>query len=67
MPKHTRDEFMNSLTLEQIEELTSLPAPENPDAEEERAFREFAWENVKVDIESRDEQVPLDAEVDERP
>ncbi len=66
MPKHTRHEFMNTLTLDQIEELTGLPAPEQPDAEKERAYRELAWENVMVDVESRDEQVPLDAEVPER-
>jgi hypothetical protein len=66
MPEHTRDEIMHTLTLEQIEELTGLPAPAPGDAEKERAYRELAWENIKVDIEARDEQVPLDGEVGER-
>ncbi len=66
MHEHTRDEFMNTLTLEQIEELTGLPAPTGDDPEKERAYRELAWENVKVDETARSEQVPLDGEVDER-
>jgi hypothetical protein len=64
MPTHTRDEIMHTLTVEQIEELTALPAPSGASPDEERAYRELAWENIKVDVESRDEQVPLDAEVD---
>ena len=67
MPKHTRDDIMHTLTVQEIEELTGLPAPEGASADEERAYRELAWENIKVDVESRDAQVPLDAEVDERP
>ena len=66
MPEHTRHDFMHTLTIQQIEELTGLPAPANPDPEKERAYRELAWENVMVDVESRDAQVPLDAEVPER-
>lgn len=66
MQKHTRDDFMNTLTLDQIEELTGLPAPTQADPEKERAYRELAWENVKVDEAARSEQVPLDGEVGER-
>jgi len=63
MPSHTRDDIMNTLTIQQIEELTGLPAPEGAGPEKERAYRELAWENIKVDVESRDAQVPLDADV----
>lgn len=63
MPSHTRDDIMHTLTVEQIEELTGLPAPEGASTDEERAYRELAWENIKVDVESRDAQVPLDGEV----
>jgi hypothetical protein len=67
MPSHTRHDIMTTLTIQQIEELTGLPAPEGASPDEERGYRELAWENIKVDVESRDAQVPLDAEVDERP
>ena len=62
MPSVTRDEIMHSLSLEQIEELTALPAPKGAEPSEERAYRELAWENIKVDVEARDSQVPIDPE-----
>ena len=61
MPTVTREQIMEQLTLEQIEELTGLSAPHGAEPSEERAYRELAWENIKVDVESRDEQVPIDA------
>jgi hypothetical protein len=66
MPAVTRADIMETLTLEQIEELTGLPAPYGAEPSEERAYRELAWENVKVDVESRDAQVPIDPDADER-
>jgi len=61
MPNVTREQIMEHLTLEQIEELTGLSAPRGAEPSEERAYRELAWESIKVDIESRDAQVPIDA------
>jgi hypothetical protein len=66
VPTVTREEIMETLTLEQIEQLTDLPAPHGAEPSEERAYRELAWENIKVDVESRDAQVPIDADADER-
>lgn len=60
MPTVTREQIMQTLSLEHIEELTGLPAPHGAEPSEERAYRELAWENIKVDIESRDAQVPID-------
>ncbi len=65
MPKHSRDDFMNVLTLQEIEQLTGLTAPERPDVDTERAYRESAWESVKVDVESRNGLVSIDGEVAE--
>ncbi len=65
MPKHTRDDFMNRLTLQEIELLTGLPAPARPDAETERAYREKAWDDVRVDVESKHSVVPIDDQADE--
>ena len=66
MSEHTRNDVMHTLTLTHLEELTGLPAPHGADAEAERAYRELAWENIKVDAAARAEQVPLDGEVGER-
>jgi hypothetical protein len=65
MPKHSRDDFMNRLSLQEIEQLTGLPAPEQPDPEAERAYRERAWDNVKVDVASKHSVAPIDGEVGE--
>jgi hypothetical protein len=69
----TRDEFLNDLSLEEISTITGLPQPIDPTPEEERTFRELAWDNVKIDVESRDEwggvqpdQEPGDAPPTER-
>ncbi len=65
MPEYSREDFMDVLTLAQIERLTGLPAPEKPEAESERAYRELAWENVQVDVESRDSLMPIDGDVED--
>jgi hypothetical protein len=51
----THEEFMNDLSLEEISTITGLPQPIDPTPEEEREYRELAWENVKLDVEARDE------------
>lgn len=65
MPEYDREDFMDVLTLDEIERITDLPAPQAPDAEAERAYREKAWENVQVDVESRDGLMPADGEVED--
>jgi hypothetical protein len=65
----TRDEFMNDLSLDEISTITGLPRPPDPSPEEERKYRQLAWENVKIDVESRDEWggVVPDLDPDEPP
>lgn len=65
MLDYSREDFMDVLTLEEIERLTGLPAPEKPEAETEREYREMAWENVQVDVQSRDSLMPIDGEVED--
>jgi hypothetical protein len=65
----SRDDVMEHLSLDAIATLTGLPRPVDPGPDEERTFRELAWENVKLDIEARDEWggVNPDADADEDP
>lgn len=65
MPKYSREDFMDVLTLEEIERVTGVPAPERPEAEAEREYREMAWENVQVDVQSRDSLMPIDGDVED--
>jgi len=50
-----RAEILHELSLDEVATLTGLPLPIDPSPEDERAYRELAWENVKLDIEARDE------------
>jgi hypothetical protein len=65
----THDEFLNELSLEEISTITGLPQPTDPTPEQEREYRELAWENVKLDVEARDEWggVNPDADPDSEP
>ncbi|CAN5809732.1 hypothetical protein BH23DEI1_BH23DEI1_14840 [soil metagenome] len=65
----TREEFMDELSLEAIGTITGLPVPSDPSPDEERQFRGLAWENVKLDVGSRQEWggVLPDRQVDEDP
>jgi hypothetical protein len=65
----TRAEILEELSLDEVATLTGLPRPVDPSPDEEREFRELAWQNVKLDIEARDEWggVTPDADPDEDP
>ncbi len=65
MPRYSREDFMDVFSLAEIERLTGLPAPEKPGAAAEREYRELAWENVQVDIQSRDSLMPIDGDVED--
>lgn len=69
MQEFTREEFMDELSLDAIGTITGLPVPSDPGPEEERKYRELAWENVKLDVGSREEWggVLPDRQVDEDP